>query len=284
MQAGEPSKTAMMAAVVRGRHRLVDRQPWIFDDPYALSLVGPAWEAMQAALTATFRTPLQQQTMVMSVVTRSRYAEDHLLKGQFFQYVSLGAGLDSFAWRRPDALGSIRVFEIDHPATQAWKRERVAALTLPSNDNHVFAPIDLATESLADGLTVAGFDWYRPAMFSWLGVTPYLTSDSIRATLNVVTACAPGSEIVVSYAPPPAYLDDLGQEFMAMWTQMAAQRGEPLVSRPSPAEAEALIQGCGLKISQHPTLDDLHGWYFAGRSDGLMPPTLERYIAAVVPG
>jgi methyltransferase (TIGR00027 family) len=120
MQAKEPSGTAMLAAVVRGRHRFTDSPPWVLDDPFALPLVGPTWPQIHASAVAPLRDEVAGR-LTASVVLRNRYAEDRLVAHEFRQYVILGAGLDSFAWRRPDMLGTLLVFEVDHPATQAWK-------------------------------------------------------------------------------------------------------------------------------------------------------------------
>jgi methyltransferase (TIGR00027 family) len=134
----------MSAAVARGTHRLWDEPPWIFDDPFALILVGPWWEDIAAASRAL-----------------ARYPEERLLEGDYSRYVVLGAGLDSFAWRRPDVCRGVRVFEVDHPATQAWKRDRVANLALPIGGQHLFVSVDFQTEALDDCLDSAGFDWSR---------------------------------------------------------------------------------------------------------------------------
>jgi methyltransferase (TIGR00027 family) len=272
-----------LAAVARGRHRLEDPQPWVLDDSFALSLVGALWPDILTQLAAVFREPLIRQASAGAVV-RSRYAEDRLINGSFSQYVILGAGLDSFAWRRPDLLRSLRVFEIDHPATQAWKQERRDALALSTSEQHVFAPVDFEIETLHDGLSAAGFDWSRPTLFSWLGVVFYLTDEAIQATLRTVASCAAGSEIVFTYMPTPSFLDDIGREFVDTFLPMVAHRGEPVQTLLAPTDAEALVAGCGLKISDHPTRDDLHDRYFANRTDDLTPWTVERLITAVVPG
>ena len=115
------------------------------------------------------------------------------------QYVMLGAGLDSFAWRRPDLLGQLRVFEVDHPASQAWKLQRVDDLGLPTHEHHVFVAVDFEVQSLRDGLDAAGFDWSQPTMFSWLGVIVYLTMDAVESTLRTVAECRSGSEVVFEY-------------------------------------------------------------------------------------
>lgn len=237
MDAGEPSQTAMIVAVARDNHRSEDQFPWVLDDPYALILVGPPWIELRAGMKVGYREPVRRRTRA-SLVVRSRYAEDRLLPGAFGQYVILGAGLDSFAWRRPDIVGPVRVFEVDDPSTQAWKLSRIKSLVLPVADGHVFVPVDFETETLRSGLEIAGFDWSQPTLFTWLGVTMYLTVESIEATLRTVATCAPGSEIVFSYSVSDAFLDDLGREFRDLSSATVAGLGEPFTKSFSPSEAE----------------------------------------------
>ena len=205
------SRTAMLAAVVRGRHRLEEEPPWILDDPFALGLVGPVWETVAEVGDARHSAELGRQLRA-GLALRSRFAEDRLEAGGFSQYVLLGAGLDSFVWRRPDLLADVTVFEVDHPASQAWKRARMDELGLDAPDRQVFAPVDFETGSLGSGLDAAGFDRERPALFSWLGVVPYLTLPAVEGTLRAVAACAPGSEVAVEYGLAPAYVDEVGRE------------------------------------------------------------------------
>jgi methyltransferase (TIGR00027 family) len=214
------------------------------------------------------------------VVARSRYAEDRLVCGGYRQYVILGAGLDSFAWRRADLIGWLRLFEVDRPASQAWKLARITELGLPVRDGHVFAALDFEAELLRDCLTRAGLDWSEPAFFSWLGVTVYLTAEAIDATLRSVSRCAPGSEIVLSYDAADAFLDDAAREMVKIEARLVATSGEPYATRMSPAQAEALIEGAGLKLAEHLTPEILYDRYFAARSDGLRPSTAERLLAA----
>lgn len=284
MRPAEPSRTAKLAALARGQHRLLHGPPWIFDDPFALPLVGPGWQELYAAISALFREPVREQVIGFVGCARPRYAEDRLAAGTFDQYVMLGAGLDSFAWRRPDALGTLRVFEVDHPATQAWKQERAAVLALPAGDGHVFAPTDFETQTLRDGLDASGFDWSAPTLFSWLGVTAYLTVDAIEATLRVVAGSAAGSEIVLSYAVTDPFRDEIGEEFRATMEKVAADSGEPLLTFLSPTDAEELVGRCGFEVVDHPDRSMLHERYFAGREDDLTPYTAERVLTAVVRG
>ncbi len=174
-----PSRTAMFAAVSRGLFRLETASPWVLDDVLALVLVGPVWQQLRERFDPLFPGPVRREARA-AVCTRSRYAEDRLAAGAFGQYVILGAGLDSFAWRRPDLLGSLTVFEVDHPASQVWKLERVRDLGLPLSDSQVFVPADFEAEPVQDVLGAAGFDWAQPAMFCWTGVAPYLTAQAIE--------------------------------------------------------------------------------------------------------
>jgi methyltransferase (TIGR00027 family) len=273
------SATAVGVAVARGAHRSYDRPPWVLDDPFALRLVGPRWAEIQAANEAALPAVAVRQSRA-SVVARSRYAEDRLVRGGYRQYVILGAGLDSFAWRRADLIGWLRLLEVDRPASQAWKRARLAELGMPVQDGHVFAAVDFETESLADGLDRAGLDWSQPAFFSCLGVMMYLTAEAIEATLGCVSGCGSGSEIVVSYDAPDAILDDAAREMVKAEARLVAAVGEPYTTRMSPAHAEAVIEAAGLEVVEHLTPQTLSDRYFAGRSDGLRPSAAERLITA----
>jgi len=273
------SATAAGVAVARGVHRSFDQSPWVLDDPFALRLAGPQWAEIQASNEAALPEVAVRQGRA-SVVARARYAEDRLVCGGYRQYVILGAGLDSFAWRRADLVGWLRLFEVDRPASQAWKRARVAELGLPVRDGHVFAAVDFETESLREGLDRAGLDWSQPAFFSWLGVMMYLTAEAIEATLGCVGGCGSGSEIVISYDVSEDFLDDAAREMVKIEARLVAAAGEPYTTRMSPAQAEAVVEGAGLEVVEHLTPQALYDRYFAGRSDGLRPSTAERLITA----
>jgi len=267
----------MMAAEARGTHRLWDPSPPVLDDPFALALVGPGWEELAAETRAMARHEVTRAGRA-GVVVRTRYAEDRLADGgPFAQYVILGAGLDSFAWRRPDLLRTLRVFEVDHPATQAWKQERMATLGLPLDPAHVFVPVDFETGTLHDALDGAGLDWSGPTLFSCVGVAMYLEGGALDATLRTVARAASGSEIVLGYNVADGFLDDIGREFLAAVRARVAGTGEPLRTSMAPEEAEALLTDCGLTVVDHPTSDDLAGRY------GVRPYTLERLLTARVP-
>jgi methyltransferase (TIGR00027 family) len=184
------------------------------------------------------------------------------------------------AWRRPDLLRRTRVIEVDHPASQAWKLERVRALGLAVDAAHVFAPVDFEVQSLREGLDAAGFDWDRPALFSWLGVTMYLTVDAIMATLSTIADCAPGSEVVLTYGARGDALDEDGRRFVALLRPVAAASGEPLVGRRSTPGVVELVGRSGLRIVDQPDRAEVVARYFADRTDDLVPYSAECLLTA----
>jgi methyltransferase (TIGR00027 family) len=276
-----PSRTAMLAAVARGLLRMEGTPPWVLDDAFALVLVGPVWQELRELLFSLFPARVVREVLA-AVCIRSRYAEDRLAAGAFAQYVILGAGLDSFAWRRPDLLRSLRVFEVDHPASQAWKLGRARELALPLGDSQVFVPVNFEAESLRDALRTAGFDWDQPTLFSWTGVAPYLTASAIASTLRTIAEAAAGSEVVLSYRAEESVLDEVGSEFVRIYAPLAASLGEPLQPGWPVIEIERLIGQSGLKVVDHPARADLLERYFADRADGLRPYTAETLVTARV--
>ena len=202
-----PSRTAVMTAAARAFHR-EEPQPWVIDDYLALDLAGPEGPALLDRPRAEVPRPY---LLALSrwVCVRARFPEDLVeqsIAGGVAQYVILGAGLDSFAYRRRDLLDRLRVFEVDHPATHAWKRQRLAELSMEPPTSLVFAPIDFERQTLREGLEQAGFDFAELAVFSWMGVTMYLTLDAINATLATLAQCRAGTRVVLTYNQPPAAL------------------------------------------------------------------------------
>ena len=272
----------MLVAMGRGLHREWHGQPWIFDDPYALPLCGADWRPFLEALGGIVPRRLMELAFG-SIAARSRYVEDRLEAGGFTQYVLLGAGLDSFAWRRPDLLRQVTLFEVDHPSTQAWKRERAGALCLPANEAHVFAPADFETEDLRVVLDRAGFDWSKPTLFSWLGVVMYLTRDAITATLRTLAGAGPGSGLVLTYVTELEHMDEDSLALFKIVEALVSQMGEPFTEPFAPLELEALVTRCGHVVDEHPTAEDLEMRYYAGRKDGLRPYTVERILSTSLP-
>jgi len=244
-------------------------------------LVGPTWVEVAERLESVFPEPLLGRARA-GISLRSRFAEDWLQHAAAQQYVILGAGLDSFAWRRPDAVGTLRVVEVDHPASQEWKRARVAELGLPVHEHHMFVPLDFEHTSLR-GLDRTEFEWDRTTTFSWLGVTPYLSLEAIEETLRTIATARSGSSVVFSYAPLEQSLADADRDTIAILAQVTASSREPLRSFFSPPEIEALVQRCGLRVEDHPEPAELVRRYFAGRSDALEPWGVARLVTATVP-
>src|SRR6266581_5992066 len=202
MEEGRPSATAIANAMIRAVHLLLDEEPTIFKDPLALALSGVDDEAALRATLERLETEvarnstlelaqvLLRQGRVLQML-RSRYTEDELeeaIQRGVSQYVILGAGLDSFAYRRGDLAEAVHVFEVDYPATQQWKRERLRALPLAQPPNLTFVPLDFEQQTLGEVFPASGYRREEPAFFSWLGVTRYLTEGAIFKTLHEIAS------------------------------------------------------------------------------------------------
>lgn len=202
MQPGQPSRTALGAAGLRAAHQVLDRAA-IFPDPLAFRILGPDADALVREAEAA---DAGRQRLRWFIAIRSRIAEDALaaaVKRGVRQLVVLGAGLDTSAYRAPPSQG-LRIFEVDHPATQAWKRQRLAEADIPLPLALTFVPVDFERETLAEGLAAAGFDSTRQTFFTWLGVVPYLTDEAIFSTLGFIAGLSGGAHVVFDYVNPSA--------------------------------------------------------------------------------
>jgi methyltransferase (TIGR00027 family) len=195
--------------------------------------------------------------------------------------VILGAGLDSFAYRRRDLVDRLRVFEVDHPATQAWKRQRLAELGMEPPAGLVFAPIDFERQTLREGLEQAGFDFAELAVFSWIGVTMYLTLDAINATLATLAQCRAGTRVVLTYNQPPAALTSNDAKITGTMAGIAAQLGEPFISRFLCAEIAELLHYHGFGEITDFGPDEARVAYFGGHPDAEIAGA-QRVIATTV--
>jgi methyltransferase (TIGR00027 family) len=205
MQSGQASRTALGAAGHRAAHQVLE-QGRIFSDPLALRILGAdADEAIAEAVREPAKRGLR-----LFIAVRTRFAEDALAAAigrGATQLVVLGAGLDTYAYRAH--LGyHLRVFEVDHPDTQAWKRERLASASIAIPDALTFAPVDFERESLAEGLAAAGFNPVRRSFFTWLGVTPYLSEAAVFATLGLIAGLPGGADVVFDYTNPSETIDN----------------------------------------------------------------------------
>jgi methyltransferase (TIGR00027 family) len=201
MQSGQPSWTALGAARHRAAHQVLEEGA-IFTDPLALRILGADAEAA----VRDARNDPSRRALRMFIAIRSRWAEDALAVAVAHgvrQLVQLGAGLDTYAYRGA-MRERLRIFEVDHPATQVWKRERLAAAAIPLPGMLAFVPVDFEREPLADSLAAAGFDPTQPTFFTWLGVVPYLAEQAIFETLRFISGLSGGAHVVFDYANPPA--------------------------------------------------------------------------------
>jgi len=245
MEPGQPSRTAMGAAGHRAAHQVLEGGR-VFADPLALRILGPEAEA---AVRAARRDPSRARLRLF-IALRSRFAEEALERAfarGVRQLVVLGAGLDTYACRNP--LGAdLRMFEADHPATQAWKRRRLAEAEIPEPGNLVYVPVDFEREDLAERLARAGFDPARASFFSWLGVVPYLTGAAVFATLEGIAALPGGAQVVFDYGNPPG---EGGDEYAAGREDLArrvAAAGEALLSQFETVDLHARLAALGFAV------------------------------------
>ena len=200
MQAGQPSRTALGAAFHRAAHQILDGGS-IFSDPLAARILGSDAEA---AIRSSPDDPSQRR-LRRFIAVRTRFAEDALaaaVERGVRQLVVLGAGLDTYAYRTSLA-ETLRIFEVDHPSTQAWKRQRLAEVAIAIPRQLTFVPLDFEKQNLADELTAAGFDPAQRTFFTWLGVVPYLSEQAVLSTLGFIARLPGGALVVFDYANPP---------------------------------------------------------------------------------
>ena len=275
MEDGQLSFTALTAAAARAAHLIVDQEPWIFADGLAAQLRGEQAEELISYHKLHGTHPVLAGARVQ-VTCRSRYTEDALSRAVsrgVGQYVILGAGLDSFAYRAGLA-GRVRVFEVDHPATQDWKRRALAAAQVPVPEAVTFVAVDLATDSLAGPLLAAGFDTAAPALVSWLGVTMYLTPDAVADIMTAVGRLAPGTELVADYMLPAGLRDEAGAVYGELVAQAAAERGEPWLSCFAPGEMADMARRAGFREVRNVRQRDAIPAGLWQRPDSLRPAAL----------
>jgi methyltransferase (TIGR00027 family) len=238
MQTGRPSRTALSSARARAVHQVAD-SPRVFADPLASRIIGGAGDAPIPA-----GAPGMPAEVRLFMALRHRVAEDALRAAvQTRQVVILGAGLDTFAYRNRDP--ELRVFEVDLPATQAWKRERLAEAGIDVPDTVVFCPVDFAEQTADAGLAAAGFDRRAPAFFLLLGVAPYLTREALLDTARFVARLPAPAELVFDYNQPAAALPPHRRPALAAQAEAMARMGEPWRSFFTPPEIAAELADAG---------------------------------------
>jgi methyltransferase (TIGR00027 family) len=279
-QTGAPDGTAVRVALWRAIHVQADPPPHVLADEVGLRIAAPeaGWRQrpdMDLAGTSRFRA---------AIVARARFIEDLVIEqaGQgVSQYVILGAGLDTFAQRRPELAARLRVFEVDQPGPQAWKRQRLIELGYGLPDWLRLVPVDFeAGGSWWERLAAAGFDPGQPAVVVSTGVTMYLTKEATAATLRQLAGLAPGSSVAMTFLLPAELIDDADRAGLQVSSTGARAAGTPFLSFYAPAEMLDLARAAGFREVRHVPGAELAERYFAGRADGLRPSSGEDLLLA----
>lgn len=283
MQSGKPSKSAHRVALHRAVHQLLD-EPIVFSDPFALPILGKHLAQIVEGDPYQFNDPMSRGVRAAAVV-RSKAAEDMLevsLNQGVGQYLVLGAGLDTYLLRNPGTNTNLRVFEVDHPATQTWKKEILQEQGLKVLDSVEFVAADFETVTLASALTSSTFRSDVPSCFSWLGVTVYLSKQAIFDVLNYVASLPKGSSITFDYRVAPALLHPIDQVIIDYAAKQFEMDGEPWQSFFHPQELQGEIAALGFRDLTDFSADELNARYFQKRKDGLRVGNGFRILRAVV--
>jgi methyltransferase (TIGR00027 family) len=269
--------------VRRAAHQLLDDPP-VLVDPLAIRIIGSkSADALRADPKRHERGPFSRYLRAF-LAARSRFAEDQLARfrwGGGRQYIVLGAGLDTSAYRDPDSSHPLLVWEVDHPSAQAWKRQRLeeAGIAIPAELR--FAPVDFERESLDEALSSAGFDGRQPAFFSWLGVTPYLTRDAVMATLKYIAeVTANGGGVVFDYGLSPSRFNVVQRLVFEAVAARVCAVGEPWRTFFEPDKLTADLRGLGLAAADDVSSEALNARFFADRTDGLKVGSLAHLMWA----
>jgi methyltransferase (TIGR00027 family) len=281
-QPATADSSAVRVALWRALHVQVDPLPHVLDDEIGLQLADPddGWRSrpdMDPAGTSWFRA---------GIVARARFVEDLVAEQAdhgVAQYVILGAGLDTFAQRKPEIASRLRVFEVDQPGPQAWKRRRLMELGLGVPEWLRLVPVDFeAGGSWSEELPAAGFDPGQPAVVVSTGVSMYLTNDANAATLRQIAGLAPRSTLAMTFLLPTDQLDDALRPGFEAAERGARAAGTPFISFYDPADMLGLARDAGFRDAQHVSATMLTERYFAGRTDGFRMSQGEELLVATV--
>ncbi|MCW5603576.1 MAG: class I SAM-dependent methyltransferase [Burkholderiales bacterium] len=270
MQSNSPFRAAYGVAMLRAAHQIADF-PLVLDDPLAIPIVG-AKSASDMRTHCDLRWLESSRPVRAFIVARSRYTEDGLaaaIEEGVRQYVILGAGLDTYAYRQERYPAAMRVFEVDHPRTQTWKRQCLRTAGIAAPDSLRYVPVDFARESLPDGLARAGFRMGEPAFFSFLGVAIFLDEATVMAILGFVASLPRGSQIVMDYGIPSAQLNDEQRRERAAGASQAVRTGEPWRTFLDTARLTSDLYGMGFVRTENLAPQDVNERYLGGRADGL---------------
>jgi methyltransferase (TIGR00027 family) len=278
----ECSRSALAAAAARAAHLIVDKEPYIFADTLASALLGDQAEELISYHRLHGEHPVLSGARAQ-VTCRSRFAEDLLAAAAgrgIRQCLILGAGLDTFAYRSALA-AEVRVTEVDHPATQEWKRRALGAAGIAVPSGIAFVPADLATDDLADVLHKS-VDLAAPAFVSWLGVSMYLTPAGVAATLTALGRLAAGSEVVADYLLAPGLRDAAGASYADLVGKASAEWGEPWRSSFEPAEVTAMASAAGFGLVRHARQRETLPAALWNRTDALAAADLFAMVHAAI--
>jgi methyltransferase (TIGR00027 family) len=283
MLPGQPSRTLLRSAIRRAAHQLLD-DPIIFYDPVVVELIPEASEQRIVASLDDHGAP-EPKLFRYLFAMRSRFAEDRLAQAAargVRQYVMVGAGLDTFPWRQPDFAKNMQIFAADYPASLAWAQQRFRERGLAAPSNLTFVPVDLEERRLGEQLVACGFERGTTSFCSVLGVTQYLSDESIDALLTFASLLKVSSEIVFSFSPPDDELigDDLSGAIHSV--ARTATLGEPWKSRLRPSELVERLSSLGFSEVFHLTPALAQQRYFAGWGNIIGPPGWEQVMAAIV--
>ncbi len=284
MKQDHHSLTAYKVALMRAAHQVIDT-PIVFEDPLALKIVGTQGASDIRSGKRKFKTRLPGYLRAI-VVARSRFVEDELsaaIKRGVRQYVILGAGLDTFAYRNPYSSHGLSVFEVDDPATQDWKRRQLSAADLPIPESLTFVPIDFERYTLEDRLREARFRTDEQSFFSWLGVTMYLNRETVISTMKFIASSMPsGSGIVFDYLVPPSSQNFSRRLVFRLLSYKMAVIGEPWQTFFDPDQLENDLRAIGFTQLEGLEPEDINALFFNNRTDKLIMGSFGRLMKAQI--
>ena len=273
----EPDNTAVRTALWRALHMQMDAKPYVLEDKIGLKLIDPP-DDWQQRPDMKFTKRLRA-----SIVARARFIEDLIIeqsKHGISQYVILGAGLDTFAQRRPDIASKLQIYEIDQPDTLTWKQQRLIELGFGDPEYLHFVPVNFETSSWWEQLLKAGFNANKPAVVACTGVSLYLTKDAITSTLNQIATLASGSKLAMTFYLSTELLDEEDKPMQEIAEKGARAAATPFVSFFAPNEILALAREAGFKEAKTISTKDMEQYYFTNRTDNLLPATGEVFLLA----
>ncbi|MDD4968400.1 MAG: class I SAM-dependent methyltransferase [Paludibacter sp.] len=273
----KPNNTAVRTALWRALHIQVDDKPYIFEDEVGIRLIAPP-DDWQQRPDMKFTKRIRA-----SILARARYIEDLILeqsKDGISQYVILGAGLDTFAQRRPDIASKLQIYEIDQPDMLNWKQQRLIELGFGVPKYLHFVPVDFETSSWWEKLLNSGFDLNKPAVVACTGVTLYLTKEAIISTLNQIATFASGSTLALTFNLPIELVDEEDKPLIEMSIKGANASGTPMISFFAPNEIMVLAREAGFKDAKTISTKDMEQIYFKNRADNLIPASGEVFLLA----